>query len=421
MSNHNKFFVKMKINISSSVLNLIAVQLTKKGKYWKFLEIFAGKSGIYLSNRELKSFSQHKKFCTNNKIKIFDKVEQNKLPELARLILESDVESVDLKDMRILFIYDNSNANATSEVLENLNNSSQFLGINTCLLDTSKYSNRRNDAEILKYVCEFSPTTIVFALHGNLHQDSNNILSTDLILEIKKHTGCSITIVCFDIWRDSDLSFVNYWKNAATLFLHIDPIAVKRINTFDLVDKFLLWPFPALQSTQRPLVSKDNKLNFSGSIKEQDRRFWLTNLNRMAKDNTLELFLNIFNYHKPKFRSSWSDYIENLSKSLVSISLGQKSNYHALVPGRTFDAITVGTLVFQQEINDTHPLSYFYNEYEHYFKFRCLCEIEYLINWAACNIHSAHQIGVEARNFNNFHYSSERLWKYLYVKSEELK
>jgi hypothetical protein len=417
----HKLITGIKIKVISSSLNLIEFQLSKNGKYWEFLEIFAGKSGIYLSNRELKSFSQHKKFCANNKIKIFDKIERDKLPELARMIFESDVESVDLKEMKILFIYDNSNANATSEVLENLNNSSQFIGINTCLLDLSRYPNGRNDVEMLKYVREFSPTTIIFALHGNLHQDSNHILSIGFILEVKKDTGCSIAIVCFDIWRDSDLSFVRYWNDAATVFLHIDPIAVKRMKTFDLEDKFLLWPFPALQSAQRPLVSKDNKLIFSGSIKEQDRRFWLTNLNRIAIDNTLELFLIIFNYHRPKFRLSWSDYIENLSKSLVCISLGQKSNSHALVPGRTFDAITVGSLVFQQEINDAHPLSYFYNEYEHYFKFRCLCEIEYLINWVSCNIDSAQQIGAEARKFNNFHYSSERLWKYLYIKSEELK
>jgi len=418
---NHKFFVKIKITITSNILNLIALQLIKKGKYWKFLEILAGKSGIYLSNKKLKSFSQHKKFCTNNKIRIFNEVESGKLPELARMIDESGVESVELKEMRILFVYDNSTANATSEVLENLKNSSQFLKINNCLLDISKYSNRKDDSEILEYVREFSPTIIIFALHSNLHQDSNHVLSIDIILEIKKNTGCSIAIVCFDIWRDSDLSFIQYWNDAATLFLHIDPIAVKRMETFDFRNKFLLWPFPALQSAQRPLVTKHNSLIFSGSIKEQDRRFWLRNLNKIAIDNALELLLIIFNYHKPKFRTSWSNYIENLSKSLVCISLGQKSNSHSLVPGRTFDAISVGSLVFQQETESDHPLSYFYNEYEHYFKFRCLCEIECLINWVSVNIQSAQGIGAEARKFNNYHYSSERLWKYLYIKSEELK
>jgi hypothetical protein len=106
----HKLITGIKIKVISSSLNLIEFQLSKNGKYWEFLEIFAGKSGIYLSNRELKSFSQHKKFCANNKIKIFDKVERDKLPELARMIFESDVESVDLKEMKILFIYDNSNA-----------------------------------------------------------------------------------------------------------------------------------------------------------------------------------------------------------------------------------------------------------------------------------------------------------------------
>ena len=418
---YHQFLIKIKIIVTSNVLNLISSQLIRNGQYWKFLEKFAGKSGVYPSNKELLSFSQHKIFCENNQDNTFNNIVSEELPELARKILESGVESVNLNEMRILFIYDNSIANATSEVLENLRTSSQFLGISTCLLDISKYSNEKNDLKILNYALDFAPTTIIFALHGNLHQDSNYLLSVDFILKIKKNTGSTVAIVCFDIWRDSDLSFVQYWKNAATLFLHIDPIAVKRIKDLELKKKFLLWPFPALHSSERPIIAKQNNLIFSGSIKEQDRRFWLRNLSGIAKNRNMKLVLIIFNYHKPKFRSNWSSYIDNLSKSLVGISLTQKSDSHSLVTGRTFDVISVGSLVLQQETGNDQPLSYFYNEYEHYLKFRCLCEIEQLINWVSLNINSAKQIGAASRKFNNFHYSPERLWKYLYIKSEQLK
>jgi len=418
---YHKFLIKIKITVTSNVLNIISSQLIRKGQYWKFLEKFTGKSGVYPSNKELLSFSDHKKFCKNNLDTTFNNIISGELPKLAKNILESGVETVNLNEMRILFIYDNSIANATSEVLENLRASSQFLGISTCLLDISKYSNEKNDLKMLNYVLDFSPTTIIFALHGNLHQDSKYLLSVDFILKIKKSTDSTVAIVCFDIWRNSDLSFVQYWRNAATLFLHIDPIAVKRIEDLDLEKKFLLWPFPALQSSERPLETKQNNLIFSGSIKEQDRRFWLRNLSGLAKSRNMELVLIIFNYHKLKFRSIWSSYIDNLSKSLVGISLAQKSDSHSLVTGRTFDVISVGSLVLQQETGNDQPLSYFYNEYEHYLKFRCLCEIEQLIDWVSLNINSAKQIGATARKFNNLHYSPERLWKYLYIKSEKLK
>lgn len=384
------------------------------------MEKFAGKSGVYPSNRELLSFSQHKIFCENKLDNTFNNITSGELPELARNILESGFESANLNEMRILFIYDNSIANATSEPLENLRTSSQFLGVSTCLLDISEYSNEKNDLKMLNYALDFSPTIIIFALHGNLNQDSKYLLSVDFILKIKKNTGSTVAIVCFDIWRDSDLSFVQYWKNAATLFLHIDPIAVKRIEDVDLEKKFLLWPFPALQASERPIIAKQNNLIFSGSIKEQDRRFWLRNLSRIAKNRNMKLVLIIFNYHKPKSRSNWSSYIDNLSKSLVGVSLTQKSNSHALVTGRIFDVISVGSLVLQQEMGNKKPLSYFYNEYEHYLSFRCLCEIEQIIDWISLNVNSAKHIGAASRKFNNFHYSPERLWKYLYIKSKQL-
>ena len=418
-----KLITKIKIRVISSSLKLIEYQLTNNGKYWNFLEFFTGKSGDYPSNKDLESFDIHKIICKNRNSPVASKIKEAshyKLPELAKIMSDINLESMNLKKMRILFIFDNSRKNATSEVLKNLYDSANSSQINGCVLDVSKNIASQPNIEIINEIIKFSPTIIIFALHGNLNRDPKYILSKELISEIKARIECSVALICFDIWRPSDLLFVNYWKDVATFFLHVDPIALKNISDTDLKRKFLLWPFPGAYANQKVLVLKKNRIIFSGSIKEKDRRLWIISMNRIVKKYNLKFQVNIFNYHTPKFRLSWSDYMNELSESLVCLSLGQKSKSHAILPGRTFDAISVGTLVLQQEIGDDHPLSFLYNENLHYFKFNCLCEIDHLLDWISSNPYLAEQIGKSTSEFHYKHYSPERLWRYLHFKTEEL-
>lgn len=236
---------------------------------------------------------------------------------------------------------------------------------------------------------------------------------------MQRETRCSVAVICFDIWRTSDLLFIDYWKDVTTFFLHVDPIAVKNIPDIEIRRKFVIWPFPAVYGKQNPLVPKMNKLIFSGSIKEKDRRLWISRISKIIKEYNLKFTINVFNYNNPKFRLSWYKYLEELSESLVCLSLGQKSNYHSILPGRTFDAISVGTLVLQQETGDDHPLSYFYTENLHYFTFKCLCELDNHLGWISTNTQLAEQIGKRSWEFHNKYYSPKQLWKYLQFKTEK--
>ena len=106
-----KLITRIKIKIISSSLNLIEFQLSKNGKYWEFLELFTGNSGNYVTNKDLENFNVHKVVCKNRNNSIRSKIIETshfKLPELAKIMSESNLESINLKKMKILFIFDNS-------------------------------------------------------------------------------------------------------------------------------------------------------------------------------------------------------------------------------------------------------------------------------------------------------------------------
>ena len=417
----HKLITGIKIKVISSSLNLIELQLSKNGKYWAFLEFFTGSSGNYVTNKDLENFKVHKVFCKNRNNSIKSNIKETsqfKLPELAKIMSDSNIESINLKKMKILFIFDNSQENSTSEVLKNINDSAKNNDINTYILDLGKIKDKKQKPEIMSEINRFSPTIIIFALASNLNRDPEYFLSKEFIAGIKKETNCIVVIICFDIGRISDFLFVDYWQSVTTFFLHVDPIAVKNILDVELGRKFLLWPFPAAYGNQKSIVPKQNRIVFSGSVKEKDRRIWIRSISRIVKGYNLKFQINIFNYYAPKFRLRWSDYMDELSKSLVCLSLGQKSDSHTILPGRTFDAISVGTLVLQQETNDDHPLSFLYTENEHYFKFNCLCEIDHCLEWISSNIYLAQQMGKKAWDFHYKNYSPDRLWKYLQFRIE---
>jgi hypothetical protein len=126
-----------------------------------------GKSGDYSSNKDLESFDIHRISCKNRNSSIANKIRKAsyyKLPELAKSMSDSNLESINLKEMRILFIFDNSRKNATSEVLKNLYDSANFSKINAYVLDISQNIAGQTEIEIITEIIKFSPTIIIFAV-----------------------------------------------------------------------------------------------------------------------------------------------------------------------------------------------------------------------------------------------------------------
>ena len=96
----HKLITGIKIKVISSSLNLIELQLSKNGKYWAFLEFFTGSSGNYVTNKDLENFKVHKVFCKNRNNSIKSNIKETsqfKLPELAKIMSDSNIESINLK------------------------------------------------------------------------------------------------------------------------------------------------------------------------------------------------------------------------------------------------------------------------------------------------------------------------------------
>ena len=416
---------RFKSKITSKAVEIISKQLNKNGGYWSFLEIFTGRAGKYKGNREIRASNAFPSRDSNLEKTAEDKrfIDLNTsqgFPNLAKEIGNYDLNAANLEETRCVLIWDFTGNVVTNDVYINLISVLKKLRVQYLAIDSNVEKKSHEVLESTNQIKEFKPDLILFELHNGLNAISNSILNVDLISKVKAETGASVGVICFDIWRKFDVKFAEYWNCVTTLFIHIDPLAAKMLPE-NLKSKFILWPFIGQQTSPNSLImDKKKRIQFLGSIKHQDRRFWIRELYKITPKYGLEFFANNFTYSKGEARMNWENYLENLRGSLVSLSLSQKSDLVVVLPFRTFESISQGCLVLQQELHNQKSLSFFFNEYEHYLTFRSMSELEDSIHWISENFEEAKKIGDRAREYQNLNYSADRLWKYLILKIREL-
>jgi len=254
---------------------------------------------------------------------------------------------------------------------------------------------------------------IFFEIHTffKSYQDAN-FLSMDYIKKFKFINNAKVIGFCFDLWRDFDFKFIEYWWNAVDFFIHMDNESIRNRGVAD--DNFIFWPFAGWVNNTAPVIKKNKLLFFQGNIKNSDRRKAVTTAARVSNKVGLVSKFVTFNYNSISGIPKHGDYFKNLSEAQFTLGLSQKSNEHCLITFRSLEAISVGSTLLQQELEGFSALGEMFKPYEHFLPFRSMDELEKLIADISIRNSEYFNIGDTARKYMRENYSPERMWRYLF-------
>lgn len=120
----------------------------------------------------------------------------------------------------------------TNKVLSDIGHSynGDVIFVNQKFDGTNSNENRNLD-EYFNLISDFAPDLVFFELHTLINSNSElTIFSKEFILRLKEQLGAKVCVICFDIWREFDHSYLEYWSDLVDIFAHIDQEAASNIN-----------------------------------------------------------------------------------------------------------------------------------------------------------------------------------------------
>jgi hypothetical protein len=319
---------------------------------------------------------------------------------------QSLVSPVDKAECQAYFIRPRDDS-VTSEVLKNLSDSfSCHVGKSCLILDDESeieptlFSNESSEIGTEEKVLFF------FELHSLIKLPDNSLISK---LEGLRNSNIYIFILCFDVWRGTDIDLIKEWRSSRTTFLHMDGTIDNRDihKNINLMHWFFVGHFTDPVRANFP----EKKIFFSGNIKTSDRRVWLLNLVRASNQYGISLDLRLFSYKRRKgIRQTYHEYIKSMSSSMFIFGLSQKTDTKTLVTFRSIEALALGRVLIQQELPNSRPLLPYFIPYFEYFPFESPEELGACLYLIAQEPDLFLEIGPNAlKKWNNL-YSPQKLW-----------
>lgn len=265
-----------------------------------------------------------------------------------------------------------------------------------------------------KLLVDFAPDIVFFELHTLVNSDSDfTIFSKAFILRLKVELGTKVCVICFDIWREFDLSYLEYWSDLVDVFAHIDQ---KAASIIDEIYPMFFWPYPVLNSLLPVTAEKDYGIFFQGSVREYDRRKLLSHVARLAKKYQIDFTFNLFSHHTNRNIPSRARYLKELSRAKYCVGLSQKSRDHWLITFRSIESICSGTILIQQTGPGFDPLSTLYKPYEHYLPFNNDLDLQAIIFIIKHYEKHIENLSENALTYHHINYNSYQLWSVLLDK-----
>jgi hypothetical protein len=264
----------------------------------------------------------------------------------------------------------------------------------------------------LEEIINTNPDIILFEIHTIY--ENFGLFSEQNFRTLKKITKTKIVGVCFDIWRDFDLSFIHKWDGLVDKFIHMDQESVYKYGLN--LNKMIFWPFVGWVNPIMPKINKDKVIFFSGNLRPSDRRYILKFTKKISAKLKLRMHVNKIDHSKPNESKSEDNYLDNLNQSQYILGLAQKSKTTALVTFRSLEAIRLNCTLLQQEIEGISPLSKMFIPNEHYLPFNCLNDVVRILNDISLEDDRCILVGKNGGDFMSEHYSPKLMWKYLFYK-----
>lgn len=401
-----KFLLPLKRYIQEKACTLAALSISKWGYYPSILDHLISRNNFGI-----------------DKFKIYnaDKVNVQVQKILSRLdSIQSDISPVNdyslvssSKPLKKLAFLTTGRAEAiTNKVLSDIGHSygGKVIFVNQKFDGANSFS-KADMAENFGLLVDFAPDIVFFELHTLMNSDSDfTIFSKAFILRLKEELGTKVCVICFDIWREFDLSYLEYWSDLVDIFTHIDQKAASKI---DNIYPMFFWPYPALNSRLRVNAEKDYGIFFQGSVREYDRRKLLSHVARLASKYQIDFTFNIFSHHTKRNIPSQAQYLNELSRAKYCIGLSQKNRDHWLITFRSIEAIDSGATLIQQTGLGFDPLSTLYKPFEHYLPFSTDLELQAILFIIKHHSDRLDFISENAYIYHSLHYSKQQLWNAL--------
>lgn len=198
-----------------------------------------------------------------------------------------------------------------------------------------------------------------------------------------------ILLVCYDLWRESDLDLINEISPYLHSILHMDPVYVEKYFSEKLKQKSFLWPVARFWLEAQRVDSKKNKMRetifFSGSVRQIDRREILDSVLCQLKNSRLRSNFQVFDTLVPRSISSKDKYLTELNSNEFVLALGQKTTDHWIMTGRTVEALVSprGGVLIQQEGPNCKPLGTVLSPFNQYLPFVTNKDLHEIITFAS--------------------------------------
>lgn len=224
-----------------------------------------------------------------------------------------------------------------------------------------------------------SKTSIIlfFEVHTD-HVLSNGVLSVELLRHFSSVNPVVVAPICFDIWREFDLKYFNYWREVTSFFIHIDPTSARTLeNDYPM----LFWPFilpSQIRDVENRSVKKGHsgyQILLSGSIHMASRIGFLAYLNFLSIKMKFELQVRDKSktiYNQGNAKNERSSYLASLASSTAVVDLNERGkNRINLITFRALETIFQGGCLITQVGSDLteNPLEIMAIPYLHYIPF----------------------------------------------------
>lgn len=170
--------------------------------------------------------------------KILDALSEAK--SRGRVFQPSTSDNLNIGDTELLFVNFHEEGTINFNVFNELYDSARHNNIDATILNLHGLEIDIQRNLINSHLRKSEKSKILFFEVHSDHILSKGVLTVDLLRHYHLVSSLVVAPICFDIWREFDLKYLEYWREVTTSFIHIDPISSQPLeNEYPMV----FWPF----------------------------------------------------------------------------------------------------------------------------------------------------------------------------------
>lgn len=322
--------------------------------------------------------------------------------------LDLNKTSMDSKTkLRIAILMNAKENHLLVDVFNDLKNSANDVGhICEVFTNSHEYLNDKGIGQEKLLLEQFKPDLVIAEAHNDptsFHASKNLKL-----LNLKTKLGFKIFLISIDLWRDFDVKFIKSWRSLYDALIHLD---IQSIEEFK-IEKDFWWPYFSHPTLKQDKNIAHNEVLFSGNLRFPERRYWLYQSSKVAKQMNVKFKVEALDYTSAAWKPR-NEYLRELSNVTACLNFSWKKPNFTLITFRTLDVISSGSALLQQEDSESMPLRDFLVPYLHYLPFFSKLELCAIFLLMKENPDLIEKIARTGSDFYNNRYSKPYLWSIL--------